>query len=65
MMAALRYPHPGEILKHEFLEPTGLSQKQLARAIGVPPHRIPCCQGTRPYAGGSGHGRISAERISS
>src|SRR3979490_828011 len=27
-------PHPGEILKREFLNETGLSQNQLAQAIG-------------------------------
>lgn len=32
--------HPGEILFHEFLEPMGLSQYALAKAIGVPPQRI-------------------------
>ena len=26
---------PGEILRHEFLEPLGLSQKELAQALGV------------------------------
>ena len=33
-------PHPGEFLQKEFLEPMGLSQTALARAIGVPPRRI-------------------------
>jgi len=33
-------PHPGEILLAEFLEPMGISQNGLARAIGVPPRRI-------------------------
>ncbi|MFC2173766.1 HigA family addiction module antitoxin [Acidobacteriota bacterium] len=32
--------HPGEVLLKEFLEPMGLSQNKLARAIGVPPRRI-------------------------
>lgn len=36
----LRNPHPGEILRHEFLEEIGLSQNQLARALDVPPNRI-------------------------
>jgi len=27
--------HPGEILKHEFLEPLNMTQQQLADAIGV------------------------------
>ena len=26
---------PGEILRHEFLEPLGLSQKELAQALGI------------------------------
>lgn len=33
-------PHPGEILLAEFLQPMGLSQTALARAVGVPPRRI-------------------------
>ena len=33
-------PTPGEILLLEFIEPLGLSQNGLARAIGVPPRRI-------------------------
>lgn len=33
-------PTPGEILLQEFLEPMGLSQSALARAIHVPPRRI-------------------------
>jgi antitoxin HigA-1 len=36
----LHNPHPGEILKHEFLEEIVLSQNQLAQAIGVPGNRI-------------------------
>lgn len=36
----LANPHPGTILKTEFLDPMGLSQNALARAIGVPPRRI-------------------------
>lgn len=39
-MSALKNPHPGEILKLEFLEEVGISQNQLAGAIGVPPNRI-------------------------
>jgi addiction module HigA family antidote len=38
--ALLRNPHPGEILKADFLDEIGLSQNGLARAIGVPPNRI-------------------------
>jgi len=36
----LHNPHPGEILKREFLKEIGLSQNQLAQAIGVPGNRI-------------------------
>lgn len=32
--------HPGEILKHEFLEPLGVSSIGLAKAIGVPRTRV-------------------------
>jgi len=39
-MAQLRNPHPGEILKEEFLREIGMSQNQLAHAIGVPGNRI-------------------------
>ena len=35
-----RNPHPGEILKAEFLDEIGLSQNRLALAIGVPANRI-------------------------
>src|SRR5262249_43983440 len=33
-------PHPGEILKEEFLKEIGVGQNQLARAIGVPGNRV-------------------------
>jgi addiction module HigA family antidote len=36
----LPIPHPGEILKEEFLLPMELSQNALARAANVPPRRI-------------------------
>jgi addiction module HigA family antidote len=39
-MAQLRNPHPGEILKEEFLNEIDMSQNHLAHAIGVPPNRI-------------------------
>jgi addiction module HigA family antidote len=39
-MAKLKNIHPGEILLEEFLNPMGVSQNALARAIGVPPRRI-------------------------
>ncbi len=32
--------HPGEMLMEDFLEPLGISQYRLARAIGVPARRI-------------------------
>jgi addiction module HigA family antidote len=40
IMGQLRNPHPGEILKEEFLNEIGVSQNQLAHAIGVPGNRI-------------------------
>lgn len=36
----LSNPHPGEILLKDFMEPVGLSQNALARAVRVPPRRI-------------------------
>lgn len=36
----IQNPHAGDILKEEFLDPLGMSQNALARAIGVPPRRI-------------------------
>ncbi len=39
-MTLLSNPHPGVILKEEFLAEIGLSQNQLAKAIAVPPNRI-------------------------
>ena len=32
--------HPGETLLHDFMEPLGLTQTTLARALGVTPIRI-------------------------
>ncbi len=32
--------HPGEFLKEDFLAPLGMSARELAFAIGVPPNRI-------------------------
>lgn len=32
--------HPGQILLTEFLEPMGISQYRIAKAIDVPPRRI-------------------------
>ena len=39
-MTALDPVHPGEILKHDFMEPLELSATSLARAIGVTPARV-------------------------
>lgn len=39
-MTLLKNPHPGEILKEEFLAPLSISQNALANAIGVPANRI-------------------------
>jgi len=36
----LHNPHPGEILAIEFMEPMGISQNALARALHVAPRRI-------------------------
>lgn len=36
----LKNPHPGDILKYEFLDEVGMSQNALAKAIGVPANRI-------------------------
>ena len=33
-------PHPGEMLLEDFLQPLGLSQRELAAAIGVPYQRV-------------------------
>jgi antitoxin HigA-1 len=40
MPREIPYPHPGEILLEEFLQPMGLSQYRLAKEIGVPQRRI-------------------------
>lgn len=40
MLKKLTNPHPGDILKHEFLDEIGMSQNALAKAIGVPANRI-------------------------
>src|SRR5690554_5903771 len=39
-MRKIPYPHPGEILMHEFLEPMDITQYRLAKEIGVPQRRI-------------------------
>jgi addiction module HigA family antidote len=40
MAREIELPHPGEVLKTEFLEPMGLSVYALSKAIGVPRSRI-------------------------
>src|SRR5216684_5234494 len=51
-MGRLRNPHPGEVLKEEFLNEIGMSQNQLAQAIGVPGNRIHAIvNGTRNITG--------------
>ena len=45
--------HPGEMLKEEFLEPMGISQRQLADARGVPYQRIKEIVNGRPEITGS------------
>jgi len=40
MNRQIAWPHPGEILLHDWLEPLGISQYALAKAIAVPPRRI-------------------------
>jgi addiction module HigA family antidote len=39
-MKKLANIHPGEVLLKDFLEPMGISQNALARAIDVPPRRV-------------------------
>jgi antitoxin HigA-1 len=40
-MKRIRPPiHPGEVLLETFMQPLGLSQNELARALGVDPGRI-------------------------
>lgn len=39
-MNKLPLVHPGEVLKHDFMAPLGLSATSLAKAIGVTPARI-------------------------
>jgi len=39
-MRKVPYPHPGEILREEFLKPMGITQYRLAQEIGVPQRRI-------------------------
>src|SRR5260370_39521617 len=39
MMARVR-PHPGEVLREEYLLPLGMSARALAKALDVPANRI-------------------------
>ena len=39
-MIRLEPVHPGEVLKHDFMDPSALSATALARAIGVTPARV-------------------------
>lgn len=39
-MIRLQPVHPGEILKHDFIDPSPLSARALATALGVSPGRI-------------------------
>ena len=39
-MTRLKPVHPGEVLKHDFMEPFALSSTALANAVGVTPARI-------------------------
>ncbi len=39
-MIRLQPVHPGEILKHDFIDPSRLSARALATALGVSPGRI-------------------------
>ncbi len=36
----LRFPHPGEILRTEFLEPMGVTQYRLAMDLKIPHSRV-------------------------
>lgn len=48
MSSKLKNPHPGEILKYEFLDELGMSQNALSKFIGVPSNRISAIvKGTR------------------
>lgn len=38
--APLRFPHPGEILQTEFLEPLGVTQYRIAMDLKIPHSRV-------------------------
>jgi len=49
-MNRIPLPHPGEILREEFLTPMGLSVYALAKAIGVPRSRLNAiCHGEQGF----------------
>ena len=50
-MAMLRNPHPGEILKAEFLDEIGLSQNRLAQLTGIPQSTISAIENGRVRVG--------------
>ncbi len=53
MARDIPYPHPGEILKEEFLNPMGLSVYAVAKAIGVPRSRLnEICRGRQGITAG-------------
>ncbi len=39
-LTPLHYPHPGEILQTEFLEPMGITQYRLAMDLKIPHSRV-------------------------
>ncbi len=39
-MTSIPNPHPGDVIRHDFLAPLGISQNALARAMSVPPRRV-------------------------
>ncbi len=51
----LSFPHPGELLREEFLEPMGITPYRLAKEIGVPLTRITAIlNGTRSVTAQTG-----------
>ena len=53
MAREIELPHPGEVLKTEFLEPMGLSVYALAKSIGVPRSRVNgVCRGEQGITAG-------------
>ncbi len=54
-MRTIAYPHPGEILSKEFLEPMGITKYRLSKAIDVPATRIgEIVSGTRAITADTG-----------